>query len=54
MTDLYSPDQAAEVERLVALGAKFVRHVEDPEDDYVVLADPEGNLLCVCLALPQT
>jgi catechol 2,3-dioxygenase-like lactoylglutathione lyase family enzyme len=47
--DLYAPDQAAEVERLQALGAKFVRHVEDPEDDYVVLADPEGNLLCVCL-----
>jgi len=47
--DLYAPDQPAEVERLTALGAKFVRHVKDPEDDYVVLADPEGNLLCVCL-----
>ncbi len=51
--DLYSPDQAAEVDRLVALGAIFLRHVEDPEDDYVVLADPEGNLLCVCLVDPQ-
>lgn len=47
--DLYTPDQNAEVERLQALGAKFVRHTVDFEDDYVVLADPEGNLLCVCL-----
>ncbi len=52
--DLYSPDQAAELERLVGLGAKFVRHNGDPEDDYVVLADPEGNLLCLCLVAPRT
>ena len=45
--DLYSPDQAAEVERLTALGATFVRHHEDPDDDYVVMTDPEGNEFCV-------
>ncbi|MDI5973602.1 VOC family protein [Streptomyces sp. SL13] len=47
--DLYTDDQATEVRRLVLLGARHVRHVEDdPDDDYVVLADPEGNEFCVC------
>src|SRR5205814_2710195 len=39
--DLFSDDQAAEVERLAGLGARFVRHNQDPDDDYVVMADPE-------------
>jgi predicted enzyme related to lactoylglutathione lyase len=49
--DLYAgdtADQAAEVERLVALGATRVdwdRYPENP--DFVVLADPEGNRFCV-------
>jgi catechol 2,3-dioxygenase-like lactoylglutathione lyase family enzyme len=45
--DLYTDDQAGEVERLLALGA--TRHPRDPEpgDDFVVLEDPEGNLFCV-------
>ena len=47
--DLYTDDQQHEVDRLIGLGARFVRHVEDdPADDWVVLADPEGNLFCVC------
>jgi len=46
--DLYSDDQAAEVQRLIALGATFVRHHDDPADDYVVLTDPERNEFCVC------
>jgi predicted enzyme related to lactoylglutathione lyase len=46
--DLFSDDQAAEVERLTALGATFVRHHDDPRDDYVVMTDPEGNEFCVC------
>ncbi len=46
--DLYSDDQAAEVERLTGLGATLVRHhQEDPDDDYVVMTDPEGNEFCV-------
>jgi catechol 2,3-dioxygenase-like lactoylglutathione lyase family enzyme len=48
--DLFTDDQAAEVERLTGLGARFVRHNQDPDDDYVVMADPEGNEFCVCLA----
>jgi hypothetical protein len=46
--DLYTGDRAAEVERLAGLGARFVRHNRDPEDDYVVMTDPEGNQFCVC------
>ncbi len=46
--DLYTDDQAAEVQRLAGLGARWVRHNLDPEDDYVVMTDPEGNEFCVC------
>ena len=46
--DLYTDDQAAEVERLAGLGATAVRHNRDPDDDYVVMTDPEGNEFCVC------
>ncbi|MDS0135310.1 MULTISPECIES: VOC family protein [unclassified Amycolatopsis] len=47
--DLYTDDQRHEVDRLIGLGARFVRHVDDdPADDWVVLADPEDNLFCVC------
>ena len=41
--DLHTDDQAAEVERLTGLGATFVRHNLDPEDDYVVMTDPRGQ-----------
>ncbi len=46
--DLHTDDQAAEVSRLTGLGARFVRHHDDPDDDYVVMTDPEGNEFCVC------
>jgi len=46
--DLYTDDQAAEVARLGELGATVVRHHRDPDDDYVVMTDPEGNEFCVC------
>jgi len=46
--DLYAADQAAEVTRLVGLGATEVRWEGRPPDaDYVILADPEGNRFCV-------
>ena len=41
-------DQAAQIERLVALGATRLdwdRYSPDP--DFVVLADTEGNAFCV-------
>ncbi|TDB85678.1 VOC family protein [Actinomadura sp. KC216] len=49
--DLYAENaaaQAAEVERLVSLGATHVDWDLYPEDpDFIVLADPEGNRFCV-------
>ena len=45
--DLYASDQAAEVERLIALGAARVDWRYDPGADYVVLEDPDGNRFCV-------
>jgi catechol 2,3-dioxygenase-like lactoylglutathione lyase family enzyme len=47
--DLYARDQAAEVERLVALGAARVDDWPYPDEpyDYVVLEDPDGNRFCV-------
>lgn len=44
--DLYTDDQEGEIERLLRLGATRYRPRE-PEEDFVVLADPEGNLFCV-------
>jgi catechol 2,3-dioxygenase-like lactoylglutathione lyase family enzyme len=41
-------EQAAEVERLVSLGATRVSWDLYPADpDFIVLADPEGNRFCV-------
>jgi predicted enzyme related to lactoylglutathione lyase len=46
--DLYTEDQAGEVQRLVALGATEIHWDKRPPDaDYVILADPEGNRFCV-------
>jgi catechol 2,3-dioxygenase-like lactoylglutathione lyase family enzyme len=46
--DLYAEDQAAEVTRLIALGATQVHWDKRPPDaDYVILADPEGNRFCI-------
>jgi predicted enzyme related to lactoylglutathione lyase len=46
--DLYAKDQAAEVRRLIGLGAREVHWDKRPADaDYVILEDPEGNRFCV-------
>jgi catechol 2,3-dioxygenase-like lactoylglutathione lyase family enzyme len=45
-------EQAAEVERLVGLGAHRVDWDYPRDADFVVLADPEGNLFCVVNAAP--
>ena len=44
--DLYTDDPDGEVKRLLKLGATVFREREEGED-FVVLADPEGNLFCV-------
>ncbi len=49
--DLYTDDQEGEVERLTGLGASLHRS-PDPGEDFVVLADPDGNLFCVVNTKP--
>jgi Glyoxalase-like domain len=49
--DLRPDDRAAEVERLVGLGATNVDIGQGPEVTWVVLADPEGNEFCILRAL---
>ena len=44
--DLYATDQKAEVERLTKLGATIHR-LPEGDEDYVIMADPEGKLFCV-------
>ncbi|CAN5827700.1 VOC family protein [soil metagenome] len=43
--DLRCDDVDAEIDRLVALGATVA--VNQPNDDLVVVGDPEGNELCL-------
>jgi hypothetical protein len=40
-------DVDAEVDRLLELGARRVDVGQQPDDPFVVLADPEGNEFCV-------
>jgi catechol 2,3-dioxygenase-like lactoylglutathione lyase family enzyme len=40
-------DQQAEVERLISLGARRVDWEYPDDADFIVLADPDGNLFCV-------
>ncbi len=51
--DLNPDDQQAEVERLLALGARHADVGQGPEVTWVVLADPEGNEFCVLRPRPQ-
>ena len=45
--DLYTSDREGEVQRLVALGATRYPRDPGPDDDFVVLVDPDGNRFCV-------
>ena len=49
--DLCPNDQAAEVRRLEALGARRV-DIGQIDVPWVVMADPEGNEFCVLRSLP--
>jgi|SRR5215469_12276723 len=40
-------EQSAEVERLISLGAQRVEWDYPENADFVVLADPSGNLFCI-------
>ena len=48
--DLNPDDQAAEVDRVINLGAKPVDIGQTGSETWVVLADPEGNEFCVLTA----
>jgi catechol 2,3-dioxygenase-like lactoylglutathione lyase family enzyme len=45
--DLYTNDQEGEVERLVGMGARRYPQEYRPDDDFIVLEDPDGNRFCV-------
>ncbi len=45
--DLFTHDRVGEAERLINLGATRVDWNYEPNADYVVLADPDGNTFCV-------
>jgi len=45
--DLGAADEEREARRIEALGATRLWVSDDPEDPFVVLADPEGNEFCV-------
>jgi hypothetical protein len=45
--DYAASDRAAEVERLVGLGAAVLRELDENEGRWTILADPEGNEFCV-------
>ncbi len=47
--DLYTDNREAEVERLVKIGATRYPWRYEPDHDFVVLEDPDGNLFCVVL-----
>ena len=48
--DLRPDDQAAEIARLEGLGTRRVEIGQTGAEDWVVMADPEGNEFCVLLA----
>lgn len=45
--DLAAPDLGAAVAEAQALGARHLRSFTRPEDEWVVLVDPEGNEFCI-------
>jgi len=47
LTSASADDQAATVARLLDLGGRHVDVGQLPDEEHVVLADPEGNELCV-------
>jgi predicted enzyme related to lactoylglutathione lyase len=51
--DLYTPDHEAAAARIEGLGARRLWVSENPEDPFIVLADPEGNEFCVVHEAPE-
>lgn len=47
VTSTSTDDMAATVQRVLALGGRHLDVGQQPDEEHVVLADPEGNALCV-------
>ena len=45
--DLSAPDEETEAVRVEGLGAFRLWTSSKPDDPFIVLADPEGNELCI-------
>ncbi|MGA1975985.1 MAG: VOC family protein [Conexivisphaerales archaeon] len=45
--DFYTNDREGEVERLLQIGATRHPQTYEPDEDFRVLEDPDGNLFCV-------
>jgi hypothetical protein len=45
--DLYTSERDAEVERLLGLGAVVYPRTPEPDEDFITLVDPGGNLFDV-------
>jgi hypothetical protein len=45
--DLYTSDRAGEVERLLGIGATIYARTPEPDEDFITLVDPDGNLFDV-------
>jgi catechol 2,3-dioxygenase-like lactoylglutathione lyase family enzyme len=45
--DLYTDNREGEVKRLLKIGATRHPQAYEPDDDFRVLEDPDGNLFCV-------
>jgi hypothetical protein len=45
--DLYTDNREGEVKRLLKIGATRHPQTYDPDEDFRVLEDPDGNLFCV-------
>lgn len=51
--DLETDDRAAEVKRIMDLGASYHSEVQETNHAWTVLQDPEGNEFCVIQAMPD-
>ncbi len=51
--DLYTPDQKGEVERLLGIGATRHPRVPEPDEDFILLQDPEGKVFYVVDTSPR-
>jgi predicted enzyme related to lactoylglutathione lyase len=50
--DIFVADPDPWIERCLELGGTLLWRQEDPDDWFQVIADPEGNELCICRSAP--